>query len=323
MHKIAITGTGSLIGQAIIKGIKSSRFQKNIELIGLDYFIDTVGSFFVQKNFLLPDILSDKVSEKKWIEEIISILISNSVEIVFIGVDFELKLFSKYKKKIELNTKAKIIVSNLQSIEIANDKFLTYKFLKNNNFHYPQTELLSDVNIKDIEYPKIIKPRIGYRSNNVNVVSKPKEIDRLNIKNPKDYILQEYLRNNDQEYTCGTLSINDQIETIILKRYLKEGNTYLTYHKKEYYGVIDKYIMSINKKLKTFGACNYQLRIDDSGNPKLFEINLRHSGTTYFRALYGFNEIEFIIGHVLFNQKTKTKLKYGRAIRYFEEMLIQ
>ena len=80
---------------------------------------------------------------------------------------------------------------------------------------------MSDTNIKDIEYPKIIKPRIGYRSNNVNIVSKPKEIELLNIKNPKDYILQEYLKNNDQEYTCGTLSINDQIETIILKRYLK------------------------------------------------------------------------------------------------------
>ena len=38
MHKIVVTGTGSLIGQAIIKSIKGSSFERKIELIGLDYF---------------------------------------------------------------------------------------------------------------------------------------------------------------------------------------------------------------------------------------------------------------------------------------------
>ena len=40
MSVIAVTGTGSLVGQAIIKSIKKTEF-KNNKLIGMDYFDST------------------------------------------------------------------------------------------------------------------------------------------------------------------------------------------------------------------------------------------------------------------------------------------
>jgi len=94
MSVIAITGTGSLFGQAIIKSIKSSSF-KNNTLVGIDYFTDTVGSYWVDINFVLPDILDDNITDSMWLDNILSIIQENKVEVIFIGVDFELPLFAK------------------------------------------------------------------------------------------------------------------------------------------------------------------------------------------------------------------------------------
>ena len=322
MKRIAVTGTGSLIGQGIIKSIKTSKLIERLEIIGYDYFPSTIGSFWTDKNFLLPDILSDEISEETWLNFLISNFNKEKIEIVFIGIDFELRLFSKYKKQIETETNARIIVSSLKSIKIANDKYLTYKFLKKNNLNFPKTKLLSQCKKADFDFPLIVKSRIGYRSNNVFLVKDFKELENLKIRNKRDYIIQEYLSNNDEEYTCGTLTHSKIYKSIILKRRLLNGNTSIAEHFFDRNQKIEHYIFNVNKLLMPYGPCNYQLRIDKNGNPKIFEINLRYSGTTYIRSLFGFNEIEFIICKELFEVENEFKLNYGKAMRYFEEKLI-
>ena len=82
------------------------------------------------------------------------------------------------------------------------------------------------------------------------------------------------------------------------------------------------YISSIAEKLKPFGSCNLQLRVDNNGLPKLFEINARHSGTTYIRSLFGYNEVEYIIEYLLFKNEIDFKTKEGTVVRYYEEFLV-
>uniref|UniRef100_UPI000CD85CFF ATP-grasp domain-containing protein n=1 Tax=Campylobacter concisus TaxID=199 RepID=UPI000CD85CFF len=290
MYVIGITGTGSLVGQAIIKSIKKSSF-KNELLIGMDYFSDTIGSFWVDKNYVLPDILNKSIKEKDWIENIINIINVEKINILFIGVDFELRLFAKYKLYIENNTSCIVIVSDEKTIQIADDKYETYKFLKENGLYYPKTYLKEDIKIainnKDVTFPLIIKPRNGYRSINVFIVSNLKELnEKLEIiPNP---IIQEYIGSKDTEYTCGVIVLDNKVkESISLRRDLRDGNTINTYFNINYPKIIKKYIENISSKLNQFGVCNFQLRLDSDGLPKLFEINARHSGTTYIRALYG------------------------------------
>ena len=322
MKKIGVTGTGSLIGQSIIKSIINSSVSDKVDVIGFDYFQNTIGSFWTSKNYILPDILNNSVREEEWLEAIVDIIKKNSIELIFIGVDFELEIFSKHKTKIEIETGAKIIVSNIKSIQIANDKLLTYQFLKNNNLNYPETDLLSIINIEDIKYPKIIKPRIGYRSRDVHLLKSIDDFAKLKISDHSNYIVQDYLNNDQEEYTCGTLSIKDDFKSIILRRTLKEGNTSFAYHEQSDKRIED-YIYNVNSKLNVYGPCNYQLRIDKNGIPKIFEINLRHSGTTYIRSLFGFNEVDFLINKLIFNKELKFHYKYGVAMRYFEEKLIE
>lgn len=99
-YRIGITGTGSLIGQAIIKSIKKSSFKDSV-LIGMDYFENTIGSYWTDKNYILPDILDKTVTKQHWLKTILEIISSQGIDILFIGVDFELKLFAEYKELIE------------------------------------------------------------------------------------------------------------------------------------------------------------------------------------------------------------------------------
>lgn len=326
MSIIGVTGTGSLIGQAIIKSIKKSSF-KNNKLIGMEYFENTIGSYWCDETYLLPDILDKNIKDEDWIERVIDIIKKTKISILFIGVDFELNMFSKYKDYIQNSTSCIVVVSNEEVIKIADDKYLTYEFLKENNLYYPETFLPSEIEMaikkERIKFPMIIKPRNGYRSIDVFLVHTEKELlEKIQkVQNP---IIQENIGDKDSEYTCGVISFNNEIkESIVLRRDLKDGNTSTTYLKNDYSPAIKKYIEDISKKLSHNGVCNFQLRVDSKGMPKVFEINARHSGTTYIRALYGFNEVEYILELLLNKKEIKFNIKEGTVKRYFEEFLVE
>ena len=326
MSIIGITGTGSLIGQAVIKSIKKSKFS-NEKLIGIDYFENTIGSYWVDENYLLPDILKDEISEDIWYKKVLSIIIESKIDILFIGVDFELHLFAKYKKEIGNKTSCIVVVSGNNTISIADDKLLTSKFLKDNNLYYPLSFLADEIGeaIRNnvISFPMIIKPRNGFRSVDVFVVNNQKELDNK-ISKIKDPVIQEHIGDKDSEYTCGVITFNNEVkESIVLRRDLKDGNTSTTYLRNDYPKIIKDYIENVSKKLDQFGVCNFQLRVDKNGIPKIFEINARHSGTTYIRALYGFNEIEYILEYILNEKEISFSIKEGVVKRYFEEFLIE
>ncbi|MBT4764828.1 ATP-grasp domain-containing protein [bacterium] len=326
MSVIAITGTGSLFGQAIIKSIKNSSFSK-YKLIGMDYFSDTIGSYWVDCNYILPDIFDKSITDEFWLESIISIIMESGAKILFVGVDFELHLFAKHKDTIENLTECIIVVSSKETIDIADDKYLTYKFLKDNNLFFPETFLKSEIDdaIKEnkISFPVIVKPRNGYRSVDVYIVDNASDLHKKIqvIKNP---IIQECIGNDQTEYTCGVIAFNKSIKkSIILRRDLKDGNTSKTYLENDFPEIIKEYIETVSAKLDQFGVCNFQLRIDNNGTPKIFEINARHSGTTYIRAIYGFNEVEYILEYLFNNKEMEFELREGIVQRYFDEFFIK
>ena len=320
-HNIIVTGTGSLIGQAIIKSIKRSDLSDKIKIIGCDYFADTVGSFWCDKNYILPDIL--KVENKlSWQESIFEIAKKEAAEILFIGLDFELILFASLKDKIFAETGCKVVVSDQKALEIGNDKYLTYEFLKKNNLNYPKTWLASEVNDDEIEYPCILKPRVGARSKGVYVI---KNKDDLIKKIPliNGAIIQELIGNDETEYTCGVLCMDGKIiDSIALRRQLKEGNTHIAEYKNNFDQKIYQYIEEIALKTGSNGSSNFQLRLNKNGDPLLFEINPRCSGTTYMRSLFGFNEVEYMIKYILNYPVKPFELKEGRVYRYYEEKLV-
>ncbi len=320
--KIGITGTGSLIGQAIIKSIANSRLADKLFMIGFDYFSNTIGSYWVKKNFLLPDFLKNRAEPETWLKKIIKYINSEDLKLIFIGLDFELKLFAKYKKFIESKTGCRVLVSDPRVIKISDDKYLTYIFLKDNNLFYPVTMLPKELNRKNVEFPCVVKPRFGWGSRDVFVVKSMNELKtRLSqIDNP---VIQELIGSPKDEYTCGVIYLDNCVrEMIALQRDLKYGNTIMARFSKRIPKLIYDYIYRISDKLKPFGVCNFQLRLTNTGIPKVFEINARHSGTTYIRSLFGYNEVEYILAYFLSFEIKKFKLKEGIVKRYYEEVFL-
>ncbi len=318
---ILVTGTGSLICQAIIKSIKQSSLKDDIYIVGYDYFPETVGSFWCDKNYILPDILKPE-NKDNWQEQIFDIIKRDNISLLFIGLDFELILFAELKEKIESQTKCKVIVADKKVLTIGNDKYLTAQFLKENGLNYPKTYLIDEFKDGYIDYPCILKPRVGARSKGVSIINSKEELyKKANI--VEGAIVQELIGNKDSEYTCGILYLDNKlISSIALKRVLKEGNTHLARFNKNFSPKIYDYLNEIAHKLKPYGSCNLQLRTDEKGEPFLFEINPRFSGTTYIRSLFGYKEVEYIIKYLLGMSNESFELIEGTVCRYYEEKLV-
>lgn len=316
--KIGITCVGSLIGQGIIKSIKHSDLAEIVELIGFEYFEGTPGSYWVISTHIMPDILKENISEEEYTDKLITHINKEGIMLLFIGIGFELPMMARFRKHIEAKTGCTVIVSSPEVIETAMDKYNTYLFLKDNNLPCPATWLPEEID--KVEYPAIMKPRTGTGSKGVSIIRNREELEKrlLEVKNP---MIQENIGTKDVEYTCGILFLDNEVRTkICLRRYLKNGNTNIAYNSPDTPEAIHSYVADIAKKLQPFGPCNFQLRLNESNEPRLFEINARFSGTTSMKPLFGINEVEYIIKHLLDMDLPVFNERYGRIVRYLEDI---
>lgn len=317
---LGITCIGSIIGQGIIKSIKSSSIANECEITGFEYFRDTVGSFWVDRTYIMPDILKGESFTADYIKLLKEYIKKHHIQILFIGMDFELPMMAKHRDSIFKETGCRLIVSDSTVVEIAEDKYQTYLFLKENSHWYPLT-WLPDEKI-NVTYPAIVKPRRGERSRGLYHVSNESELDAI-LTHPGDQMVQECIASKHEEFTCSVLYFDNQVRTsICLRRYLKDGNTHVGYHTKNIPAKIKPYIEDTVHSLKPYGPCNLQLRVGENGIPKIFEINARFSGTTHFRVLCGLNEVEYVVRYLLNREPPDIMLKYGTILRFPEEMFV-
>ncbi|ULT40843.1 ATP-grasp domain-containing protein [Niabella defluvii] len=135
----------------------------------------------------------------------------NNIRLLFVGVDFELPLLAKYRQLIEEKTNAIVLVSSEEVIKIADDKYLTYQFLKDNNLHAPQSWLPCELHNVQLEFPLIVKPRKGARSVGVSKVENREQLFK-NMELLKGPIIQECVGSEETEYTCGAIYLNGEVK---------------------------------------------------------------------------------------------------------------
>lgn len=313
--KILVTGAGAVLGQAVIKSIKSSSLKATI--IAVDPSPLAVGLYWTDKHYLVP-----MANDPEYIDKIFEIIDIEKPDIILIGTDVELFIFSDYRDKIEKEYGTKVLVSPRSVIEIADDKWLTYEFLKNNGFDYPESCLPGDEKelIDKVGFPLIVKPRVGARSVGVSKVNNINELQKAlsEVENP---IIQECVGTEDDEYTAGVVVFDRKAKTsIVMKRDLRDGNTFRAYA--EPYSDVNKYIEKVAEKLNVYGPANIQYRISED-KVKIFEINSRFSGTTYFRALSNLNEVEMCLEYLLGNKEIlQPEIKHVKILRYYDEIVI-
>jgi carbamoyl-phosphate synthase large subunit len=315
---ILVTGSGSVYGLGIIRALKASALP--FEIIATDINPYSLGLFFADKGFIAPR-ASDEESYFMFIENLCK---DHQIKAIFTGSTAELPFYSKNRESLERSTGVKVFVNSPSVIETCCDKWLTMCHLSRSGFQIPASiRYPEDVGtlfsfIKSVGYPLIVKPRGGRGSEGVALV-KDKQQLLENLKGKKNLIIQEYLTDEEQEFTVG-ICINQKgkvISKIALRRYLQEGVSIAAVS--DGYEDIADYCADVASTLGGYGAINVQLRLKD-GMPVIFEINPRFSSSTGMRLLFGINEPESLIrSEVLCQEVVPSRAATGLVLRQYSD----
>jgi carbamoyl-phosphate synthase large subunit len=292
--KVLVTGAGALLGQGIIRSLHASALQPTI--VTVDPSPLSAGLYWADAAYLIP-----MANDPAYLDRIRDILLKEKPDVVLIGTDVELLIFAAHRQQLEQEFNTRILVSDQRVVSIADDKWLTYQFLKDNDFDHPESCLPGDEEqlIEAVGFPLIVKPRVGARSVGVGIAHNRDDLRRMTAAQP-NVIIQELVGTSDTEYTAGALYFDGMCNaSIVMRRDLRDGNTYRAYV--EPYPDLNEVIRRLTEKLQPYGPVNFQFR-SDKGRVKVFEINGRFSGTTPLRASAGFNEVDMSLRHLLLGE---------------------
>jgi carbamoyl-phosphate synthase large subunit len=307
------TGVGSSPSVSTIKTLQNL----GIKVVGIDCNPLSIGFYFADAAYCVP-----KADNPKYIPTLLKICKKEKVNAILPAVDEELVVLANCKDKFEKEG-ILVVVAKKDVIELCFDKFKTYKFFVQNNIPTPATYDALKVNLDEITYPKIIKPRFGRGEHDVYKINNQKEFLFF-----KDYVnkplLQDYIEG--QEYTIDLLAdFNSKVLCIVPRKRLgiESGISIkgITAYKKD---IIDNCI-NIVKKLSIVGPANIQCFIDKDNKLLFTEINPRLAGGVALSVAAGSN-IMINLVKLLKGENVEECFKFEEdllMLRYWAEKFIK
>jgi carbamoyl-phosphate synthase large subunit len=319
MIKVLVTGAGAVLGQGIINALRRSTL--DVEVVAADPHPLAAGLFWADSAYVIP-----LASDPAYMERLADILEAERPQLVLVGTDIELPLFAAHRHSLEETFKTHVLVSDPEVVAIADDKYLTFKFLQEAGFTPPGSALPEDQAqleklIDSVGFPLVVKPRIGARSAGMSVVHGRGELEAT-LRGRSGLVVQECVGDDNSEYTASVLVFDGLADaSIVMRRDLRDGNTHRAYT--EGYEELNAYVRRLGLALKPYGPANFQFRTDAQGRARVFEINGRFSGTTPLRALVGFNEVELCARRILFNDPIRQPtIMSATVVRHLSETLV-
>lgn len=324
--RVLVTGVGSGTGQGILTAL--SNWNHKNRIYASDSDPDAAGLFLTKRRIVLP-----KLETEQGIADLVKFVQKEQIDIVMPGNEFDVLALAKQREIIDASLNTVIVVSARQIIELTNDKWNTYEYLKSRGVVVPDTLLANqETNLNEVsqnlKFPWIIKPRNGTASMNVRKVNSIEDAKQALIQTPRAMI-QEYLSptklrgGKNVEFTCGLFrDLDGEIHgPIIGERVLRNGTSWIVKFLKNC--EVSDYVLQIANNIDFYGPLNIQLILTKSG-PKLLEVNCRFSGTTGIRSYFGFNEPKMAINNFLFGKKIEVPpLKGGLVLRYIENVVVE
>lgn len=317
---VLVLGVGGNVSQGIIKAIAESEI--DCRVIGACVSSESFGLYFCDTAYLCP-----YAESKEFIPWLIDVCNKEKIDIVFTGVEENILEIAKNIEKFSNETKAIFKCTPYEKLQIGQDKFRTVEWLRENGCNYPKYALSTDkvkidTLLKTVGYPLIAKPIKGKGS--VGIIKINNDEDLLKAADSDDYIIQEYIGDENAEFTVGCYrnSSGKVLKPIIMHRELKYGTTFKAQIIEN--KLIEDESIKICEKFKPVGPLNIQLRLDADNRPVCFELNVRFSGTTPMRAHFGFNDVEAMIKEYVFDENISNEfeVRKGLAYRYINEMYI-
>jgi carbamoyl-phosphate synthase large subunit len=311
--RILVSAVGGDLAQSVIKCLRDSGY--NIRIIGCDADPLAAGRPDVEDFIQAPPVLQTA----KYKDFLLALTVRENLDYVFLLSDLEIIFYNEHRKFYE-KSPAHFIVNDSFLIDTFTDKYRTIQFFQANDIPFPRTWLPSD-DQGQLDFPVVLKKRRGSGGKGFRRIQDREELEFF-LKRHPDSIIQEYLPGEENEYTSGLFSDGREKHTITFKRTLAPGGFSRTVQLTE-----EENITALPKKiadvLEFKGSLNVQFKLTGGGCVP-FEINPRFSSTVYFRHLFGFQDVKWILDTMEGKQVTYTSPKRrGVGVRRSEEIIFE
>jgi len=198
----------------MVKYFKEALDKEHGKIIGTNSESDTAGMNACDISYVVPPI-----TDPSYIDTLLEIAVKENVSMIVSLFDIDLPYLAIAKPRFEEHG-ITVVISSPEVIEIANDKYKTYQYLKKLNIRTPKTycyydEALTAIDNKEIDYPLIIKPRWGMGSLSVYKADTEEELD-FYYKHVQKQIKNSYL---------SKLSSSKVDETVLIQEFI-DGKEY-------------------------------------------------------------------------------------------------
>lgn len=252
-------------------------------------------------------VISPLIYDKNYIPFLIDYCKKNAIDIVISLFDIDLLVLARHKKEFE-EVGTKVIVSEPQIIEVCNDKWKTYNFLRDNGFNAPLSflkmdEIIDKIAVGELSYPIVVKPRYGCGSISVSIAHDEEDLRYLTKKANEDIassylkyesamteekvIYQECLKG--QEYGADIINdLHGETQNVIVRKKLamRSGETDIAQLVDE--PIIQDELLRLGKITKRIANMDCDVFLVD-GVPYVLEMNARFGGGYPFSHMGGCN----------------------------------
>lgn len=317
---VLVTGAGALLGQGILRALRLT--DRAVRIVSADPDPRASGHWLGDVAVTIP-----LARDPAYLPRMEQIIAREKVDVLLVGTDVELGVLAGARPRLEREHGVRVVVSPPDAVEIADDKLLTARFLGEHGFPAPRSALASDGHAvrrlaEEAGLPLFVKPRRGARSVGAHVVETAAALARA-CAEESSLVVQELLPGAEGEFTAGALVFGGTCQAVVvLRRDLKDGNTYRAYRDPSC-ARFDPFVARVAEAIGAHGPCNLQFRLR-GGDPVVFEINARFSGTTPVRAVFGFNEVGAVLDHLLDGIPVRPPhLRDGVVLRTTGDLLVE
>jgi carbamoyl-phosphate synthase large subunit len=341
MINVLMTGAGAPGGPGIIQALKKD---SNINLVVCDANEYASGRFLNNSFYKIPS-----ADSSNFITEIFKICIKENINVIFPLVTRELFVFAEFKKDFEAKG-IKIIVSDKESLNVANNKSALCTHLRNSGILTPDFRVVNNYTelksaFLELGFPKnpiVVKPSISNGSRGVRIINnnidefdlmfnyKPNSLymsfsklkSILKETNFPELLISEYLPG--EEYTIDTLVIDGKAKIIIPRIRSKMNGGISVEGEFIMNNEIIKYCENIISSMHLVGPIGIQVKKATDGNFKILEINPRIQGTSVAALGAGINLPVLAVNSIVnsdFNLPSMENVKWGtKFTRYYQEI---